>query len=240
MSDLLSKVLAGGLSAGIFLLWWPAHAPAQGAEWLIVRGVLWTLAFEILLLAFCPLERMVARAVRARRVHVAAPRRAAGALVLATAGLAVPFALLQGVQAQVAQPARAATPTKVIVKREIVRREIVVRRVSKIVPVTAPAATTPVAGPPTSAVRSTAARASTTPEPTTKRSATADAVVATGAARQPTQSTSVPAAKTPAATVAPAAPAAAAQPPATATAVAATPASTAAAAPSATGAASAP
>ena len=53
------KVLAGGLSAGIFLLWWPAHVTAQGSEWLFVRGILWSLAFEILLLAYSPLEKAV-------------------------------------------------------------------------------------------------------------------------------------------------------------------------------------
>jgi hypothetical protein len=74
MSDLVSKVLAGGLSAGIFLLWWPVHVPAAGPEWLIARGLLWTLAFEILLLCFCPLERMVARTLRRRRAGVPTAR----------------------------------------------------------------------------------------------------------------------------------------------------------------------
>jgi hypothetical protein len=224
MSDIVSKVLAGGLSAGIFLLWWPAHAPTQGAEWLIVRGVLWTLAFEILLLAFCPLERMVGRAVRARRVRVTAPRRVAGALVLATAGLAVPLALLQGVQAQVAPSVRAAAPTKVIVKREIVRREVVVRRVSKIVPVTVPA-TAPAAAPAASVVGSSASRvATTTPKRTAQTGTTTDTAVATGTARQPTRSTPVPSTKAPAATATTAVPAATTQPAAATTAGTSTPA----------------
>src|SRR4029079_10069091 len=59
MSDLVSKVLAGGLSAARCLVWWPAHLPGDGPEWLGVRGVLWTLAFEILLVSFCPLERAI-------------------------------------------------------------------------------------------------------------------------------------------------------------------------------------
>ena len=42
MSGLIPKVLAGGLSAGIFLLWWPAHVTATGGEWLFVRGILWS------------------------------------------------------------------------------------------------------------------------------------------------------------------------------------------------------
>jgi hypothetical protein len=218
MSDLVSKVLAGGLSAGIFLLWWPAHITAQGAEWLIVRGLLWTLAFEILLLAFCPLERMIGTAFRARAVRVATPRRVAGALALATAGLAVPFGLLQGVQAQVAQPARAAAPTKVIVKREIVRREVVVRRVSHVVPVpVAPTAPHGASAAVPAAVRTTttsARRPAAAPKPAAKRAATSDASVTTSEANPPTQSALVPAAKTPAATTAPAP--AASQPAATA------------------------
>jgi hypothetical protein len=44
MSGLIPKVLARGLSAGIFLLWWPAHVTATGSEWLFVRGILWSLA----------------------------------------------------------------------------------------------------------------------------------------------------------------------------------------------------
>jgi hypothetical protein len=208
MSDFVSKVLAGGLSAGIFLLWWPAHITAQGAEWLIVRGLLWTLAFEILLLAFCPLERMIGAAFRARAVRVATPRRVAGALALATAGLAVPFGLLQGVQAQVAQPARTTAPTKVVVKREIVRREVVVRRVSHVVPVpVAPTAPHGASAAVPAAVRTattSARRPAAATKPAAKRAATTSTAVSTSETSRPTQTEPVPAAKTPAATAAPA------------------------------------
>lgn len=153
MNDLFSKVLAGGLSAGIFLLWWPAHAPTQGADWLIARGLLWALAFEVLLLSFLPLERLVARRLRDRRdrsgvrARLAATTphvRTGGAVVLASAGLVVPALLLQGVH-PIVPPAAKAAERKVIVKREV-RREVVVRRVVRTVGVQVPvAAPAPVA-----------------------------------------------------------------------------------------------
>ena len=76
MSGLIPKVLAGGLSAGIFLLWWPAHVTATGSEWLFVRGILWSLAFEILLLAYSPVEKAVMR--RRPRPRAAPSRHARG------------------------------------------------------------------------------------------------------------------------------------------------------------------
>ncbi len=44
----------------MFLLWWPRHFPATGVEALVLRGVVWTLTYEVLYLAFRPLERRVA------------------------------------------------------------------------------------------------------------------------------------------------------------------------------------
>jgi hypothetical protein len=166
MSDLLSKVAASGLSAGVFLLWWPAHVTSQASEALLARGVLWALAFEILLLAFRPLERAVARAVRTREADVIAPRRIAPVLALATVAAVVPVTMLCGERAPLAAPAKAAAP-KVIVKREIVRREVVVRRVSKVVRVPVPA-TTPTTAP-AATVRTTPTKTATqaTPKKTT-------------------------------------------------------------------------
>src|SRR3954465_11228293 len=94
MQDILSKVSASGLSAGVFLLWWPAHVASQGTEALLVRGVLWALAFEILLLGFRPLERTIGRAVRDREAGVLAPRRIAPLLALAAVAAAVPGTML--------------------------------------------------------------------------------------------------------------------------------------------------
>src|SRR4051794_38912299 len=64
--DLVSKILAAGLSAGLFLIWWPQHHATTGLTSLIVRGALWTLSFELLLLAFAPLERRIAARLRTR------------------------------------------------------------------------------------------------------------------------------------------------------------------------------
>ena len=38
LNNLISKVLAGGLAAGVFLFWWPAHFPTTGGEWLVRAG----------------------------------------------------------------------------------------------------------------------------------------------------------------------------------------------------------
>jgi hypothetical protein len=140
MSDLVSKISASGLSAGVFLLWWPAHVTSQGGDVLLARGVLWAAAFELLLLGFRPLERAVGRAVREREPAVLAPSRIGRILVFAVLAAAVPAVLLSGAH-DVVSPARAAAP-KVIVKREIVRREVVVRRVSHVVRVPVPVAAT--------------------------------------------------------------------------------------------------
>jgi hypothetical protein len=140
MSDLLSKVSASGLSAGVFLLWWPAHVSSQGNAALLMRGVLWALAFEVLLLGLRPLERAFGRAVRTRDAGMITPRRIGPLVALAAVAAAVPVTLLCGARAPIAAPARAAAP-KVIVKREIVRREVVVRRVNHVVRVPVPAAT---------------------------------------------------------------------------------------------------
>jgi hypothetical protein len=211
MSDLVSKVLAGGISAGIFLFWWPAHLPAEGAEWLVLRGLIWSLAFEILLLSFCPLERAVTAAIRARRAREIAPRRLARALALAVAGLAVPAALVGGSDGELGGPAKAVATTqpKVIVKREVVRREVVVRRVNHVVRVpvattTAPAAAAAPSSAPAAAVR----RATSTPKPATAAKTGADVVATTPS--EPTKSV-------PATTTATKAPAATAQPATTAT-----------------------
>jgi hypothetical protein len=142
LDNLVSKVLAAGLAAGVFLLWWPAHLPSAGAQWLVLRGLSWTLAFELLVLAFAPLERMAAGTLArrgasagARRVRgalAAAPTaaRKSGAVALAVTGLAVPALLLAHTGRPPSKPApRPATVVrKVVVRREVVRREKVVVR----------------------------------------------------------------------------------------------------------------
>src|SRR3954453_20792314 len=106
LDNLLSKVIAAGLAAGVFLLWWPAHLPSAGVPWLVLRGLAWTLAFEILVLSFVPFERMGTRArvrrreggraarVRRRLAAAPAPARASGAVMLAFTGLLLPGLVL--------------------------------------------------------------------------------------------------------------------------------------------------
>jgi Putative inner membrane exporter, YdcZ len=158
-----SKLLAGGLSAGLFLLWWPQHFPAEGLEWMVARGVLWTLCFEIFVLAFAPVERALlrgclgrfARRLRGAAVRVPDPARVGGSAALAGVALLAPLLLLAGLDPP-AGPAKAqASPPRVvrqvIVKRPVVRREVVVRHVtvagSPVRAAAAPAAARPVAAP---------------------------------------------------------------------------------------------
>ena len=226
MSDLVSKISASGLSAGVFLLWWPAHVASQGGDVLLARGVLWAAAFELLLLGFRPLERAIGRAVREREAAALAPQRIGRVLAVALVAAAVPVVLLAGARGTVS-PARAAAP-KVIVKREIVRREVVVRRVSHVVrvpvPVAAtsaarPAATT-AAPPATPVVRRTSSAAptrtaTTTPAKTTARSGTAADTKSDLPAATPSTTTTAPAATSSTAQPSTSAgPAAAASPPA--------------------------
>lgn len=202
--DLFSKLAAAGLSAGVFLLWWPEHHASASLGSLVARGALWTLVFEVLLVAFAPLERAVRNALRSRVPAPAlterlpgmpAPARVGGACVLACAGAAVPLLLLAGVHAP-ARPARAAAARPiVIVKRSIVRQRVVVREVVAAAPV--------VAHPPTVSLQP--ARRSPAPRPSAPRRAVARKRTATRR----------PAAPRPATTVAPVAPAAAPAPAAT-------------------------
>jgi hypothetical protein len=214
MSDLVSKISASGLSAGVFLLWWPAHVTSQGGDVLLARGVLWAAAFELLLLGFRPLERAIGRAVREREPAVLAPSRIGRNLVFAVLAAAVPAVLLSGTH-DVVSPARAAAP-KVIVKREIVRREVVVRRVSHVVRVPVPVAATTQAKPTVATAApaaSVARRPATTAAVPTRSKATTTATPKPVATKAPADTKSdIPAATTTTATTAPAATSTAAQP----------------------------
>jgi hypothetical protein len=142
LDNLLSKVIAAGLAAGVFLLWWPAHLPSAGVQWLVLRGLAWTLAFEILVLSFVPLEQMATRAVRRRReggraarvchrlAAAPAPARASGAVMLAFTGLLLPgLLLLHSGRLPAAQPVAHTTKVvrKVVVRRVVHERTVVVR-----------------------------------------------------------------------------------------------------------------
>jgi hypothetical protein len=227
LDNLLSKVIAAGLAAGVFLLWWPAHLPSNGVQWLVLRGLAWTLAFEILVLSFVPFERMATRAlvrrrdggraarVRRRLAAAPAPARASGAVMLAFTGLLLPgLLLLHSGRLPAAQPAAHTTKVvrKVVVRKVVHEKTVVVRE-------PAPAAPAPYA---VSAAPTTAAT-TVAPKAAAKKTSTSKAAAPSSTRPSAKQTSSTPAASTktttpPAAVLPdPAAAAAPADPPNTAT-----------------------
>jgi hypothetical protein len=170
----LSKSLAGGLSAGVVLLWWPLLFPDDTlASWL-ARGVVWTLCAELLLLALVPLEEAIwetrggERLIRRARVADARLRsgsrgRTLGRLAaIAAAALAIPAALLATGLNERAPAKAEAGPVKVVKVTRVVR-PVTVKRVKRVIapavpqaPVTSEPRTTlatpPPASPPKTAV----------------------------------------------------------------------------------------
>jgi hypothetical protein len=157
--EFLSKSIAGGLSAGVVLLWWPVlfEDVDTVTSW-FVRGVAWTLCFELLLIALIPFERAlwetahgerIARRVGSAgsRLHSGSPRRRIGRLsALASFALAVPVVLvLAGLNEHLparaeAQPVR---PIKVVRVTKVVR-PVTVKRVVERAPISGqPIFTTP-------------------------------------------------------------------------------------------------
>jgi hypothetical protein len=69
MREFLSKSIAGGLSAGVVLLWWPVIFDRVNTitSW-FVRGVAWTILFELLLVALIPFERALWETPRGERI----------------------------------------------------------------------------------------------------------------------------------------------------------------------------
>src|SRR4051812_21721034 len=106
MREFLSKSIAGGLSAGVVLLWWPVIFDRVDTvtSW-FVRGVAWTVLFELLLVALIPFERALwetsrGEAVSSRlgaarsRLHSGPPRQRLGRLrALASTAILVPVLL---------------------------------------------------------------------------------------------------------------------------------------------------
>jgi hypothetical protein len=201
LDNLLSKVIAAGLAAGVFLLWWPAHLPSNGVQWLVLRGLAWTLAFEILVLSFVPFERMATRAlirrreggraarVRRRLAAAPAPARASGAVMLAFTGLLLPgLLLLHSGRLPAAQPVAHTTKVvrKVVVRKVVHEKTVVVREAA---PAAAPApyATTAV----TAAAPKTATKA-----PSTKKTSTSKTPVPPSTQTAAKKTTSTPAATT--------------------------------------------
>jgi hypothetical protein len=145
--EFLSKSIAGGLSAGVVLLWWPVlFAEIDTVTSWFVRGVAWTLCFELLLVALVPFERALWETARGKRIsrtmgnagsrlHSGSHRRRMGRLsAVATVALTVPVALLVAglhEQAPAHAEAKAVAPiTKPVAPIKVVRVTKVVRPVT--------------------------------------------------------------------------------------------------------------
>jgi hypothetical protein len=216
LDNLLSKVIAAGLAAGVFLLWWPAHLPSTGVQWLVLRGLAWTLAFEILVLSFVPFEQMATRAlvrrreggraarVRRRLAAAPAPARASGAVMLAFTGLLLPgLLLLHSGRLPAAQPAAHTTKVvrKVVVRKVVHEKTVVVREAAPVTSAPAPYA-----------VSAAPATTAETPKAAAKTAAPKQSPSATETAAKKTTSTPAATTKTTPAAPVPADPAAAAAP----------------------------
>jgi hypothetical protein len=175
LKHLTSKLLAGGLTAGIVLIWWPTQFPTTGIEALVARGILATLGFELMLLAFAGVEdraiarlsRRSPRVARLRARAATAPRQARTGFVLAAGGVALVVPVLAlassggprvplaqaAAPAQVVQPVRERVVRQVVVKRRVIHDEVVVPAPSTPVASAAPASAPAAAKPTTSTAR---------------------------------------------------------------------------------------
>ena len=144
MREFLSKSIAGGLSAGVVLLWWPVlFEEADSLTSWLVRGAAWTVCFELLLIALVPFERALWETSRGERIsskvgaagsrlHAGSHRRRLGQLsLMATAAVAVPLVLLiaglqeqtpASAEAKVVRPVKVVRVTKVVKVRRVVER----------------------------------------------------------------------------------------------------------------------
>ena len=157
--DFLSKSIAGGVSAGVVLLWWPVLFDRVDTvtSW-FVRGVAWTVCFELLLVALVPFERAMWETARAERLvqrvgnagsrlDSGSHRRRIGRLsIVAGVALAIPVALLvAGLHKQLPVRAEAATPRPIkVVRVTKVVRPVTVQRVVEQAPQPKPSAPAPV------------------------------------------------------------------------------------------------
>lgn len=206
MDRLVSKIFAGGISAGMFLIWWPQHVHAEDLTHLVVRGLLWTLTFELLLVSFGPLEDAVRRRVKARlelrrglvRIKldaVPAPARAGGTLALACMGLALPALLLAGGPTQLVEDDEPRVVKEVVVQRPVIEKKVVVRRVVEQAPLQS-AGAAPSVAPTTAQAAPSTARAVPRKAATTKPKVVSE--WATDTARTTTTETQSAQAETPA------------------------------------------
>lgn len=166
MRQLGSKLLAGGLSAGVVLLWWPQFFPTDTVTSWLARGVVWTLVFELVLVAVSPLESALWRTERGERLtrRVAAargvlehpsPKRMMGRrAAVASFAMAVPLVLIgAGLHAHIPE-SHHSTPKVTNVTRVVrvvrpveVKRVVRTRTIRQQVPMAMAQAPTPAATP---------------------------------------------------------------------------------------------
>lgn len=189
-----SKCIAGGLSAALVLLWWPQLVPGASLSAWLGRGVAFTLAFELMLLALRPLEETLwgtrpASRVR-ERLDTASERLRGGDTVrrlgssaaIAAVALTVPSLLIvAGLSHQRPDKAEKAARAVRIVHVTKVVRPVTVQRVVAQTEVPTPAVVAPAAAAP---------KAKSAPVKKTETSTEVEAPARTPAATQDSQPTS--------------------------------------------------
>jgi hypothetical protein len=145
---LLSKLIAGGLSAGVVLLWWPHVVTHDSAVSWVARGIAWTLLAEILVLALSPVElvlrsRLAPLAPAGLLRRLGARSQQLSYVVLAAVAVGLPLTLL--VAGKPATPKRVTKVTRVVkvVKPVPVKRIVIRRTVRTAAPYVPPAVATP-------------------------------------------------------------------------------------------------
>jgi hypothetical protein len=202
---LFSKLIAGGLSAGVVLLWWPRFFPHDTAGGWVARGIAWTLLAEILVVAVSPLEHAMRARVaacrpvgRVRSLFSASTRmRAYLALGLAAVAVSLPLMLIATGHPAVAgtpKPQQVTKVTRVVkVVKQVKVKRIVVRE----------------AAPPAIYPPAVSAAPAATPVPATSKPAASKRAATTKPQQKKTAAKDKPAAPTPtpAPTTTPASPA---------------------------------
>jgi len=180
----LSKLLAGGLSAGVILLWWPLVFPSDSLESWLIRGICWTFCFELMMHSFAPLEEALWKTRAARKLAAraqasvskipgdSARKRTGLRSVVASVALLIPIALLSTAPAERIKPKQASTEVRQVtqIKRivRVERRSVTVPRGAVASRAPAPDAGTSVeavSSPSTAAPAQSPARRATTVSP---------------------------------------------------------------------------
>jgi hypothetical protein len=129
----------------VVLLWWPAFFHTDSVTTWLVRGIVWTLAFELLLVALSPFELAlwsthrgvrISQRVEAKRAlldHDSPNRRIGRRAALALAALSLPLALIALGVGQHITVAHSAPPKVTRVTRVVrVVRPVKVERIVKV------------------------------------------------------------------------------------------------------------